>query len=198
MCLQTVGGRKEPGAHQSCLGVQGTSILSKPFRPMPSPLHRTIMKSQRFLGIALLLGTFLAHGHAAVLSNPPIRLAPEGTEYMCGGSGQAEAAFMDMVSTRWAASFQFAMNESAEARNRVAGVKLVVRDAYNGYQVLGVMADAPHLLARLAPGSYTVEATLDGLTLIQPLSVVQGRAAKAVFVWPSNLNAPDQTQAALK
>ncbi|WP_139237479.1 hypothetical protein [Variovorax sp. OV329] len=156
------------------------------------------MKSLRPLGLALLLGISFAQAHAAVLANPPIRLAPEGTEYMCGGSGQAEAAFMDMVSPRWAASFQFAMNESGNGRNRVAGVKLVVRDAYNGYQALGVMADSPHLLARLAPGSYTVEATLDGLTLIQPLVVVQGRGAKATFVWPSNLSTPDQTQAALK
>jgi len=73
-----------------------------------------------------------------------------------------------------------------------------VRDAYNGYQVLDVMADAPHLLARLAPGSYTVEATLDGLTLIQPLTVVNGRSTRANFVWPSNLAAPEPTQASLR
>jgi len=157
------------------------------------------MNPLRPLCLAFLLSTPLVQAHAAVAVNPPIRMAPEGTEYMCGGSGQAEAAFMDMVSSRWAASFQFAVNAASSGeRSRVAGVKLVVRDAYNGYQVLGVMADAPHLLARLSPGSYTVEATLDGLTLIQPLSVVQGRAATATFVWPSNLNAPDQTQAALK
>lgn len=163
--------------------------------PFPSP---SIMKPLRPFCLALLLGTCLAQAQAAVMSNPPIRMAPEGTEYMCGGSGQAEAAFMDTVSARWAASFQFAVNEPGDKRNRVAGVQVVVRDAYNGYQVLGVTADAPHLLARLAPGSYRVEATLDGLTLIQPITVVQGRAARAMFVWPSNLNAPDQTQAALK
>jgi len=136
---------------------------------------------------------------AAVVSNPPIRMAAQGIEYMCGGSGQAEAAFMQTVAPRWAASFQFAMNQGGdEARARVAGVRLVVRDRYNGYQMLDVMADAPHLLARLPPGSYTVEATLDGLTLIQPLNVVQGRGAHASFVWPSNLNAPEPTQASLR
>lgn len=140
----------------------------------------------------------MAPSSATVMSNPPIRMASEGVEYMCGGSGQAEAAFMDMVSPRWAASFQFAMNQPDNTRSRVANVKLVVRDAYNGYQVLDVMADAPHLLARLSPGKYTVEATLDGLTLIQTLTVVQGGASKASFVWPSNLSAPEQTQAALQ
>lgn len=150
---------------------------------------------QRWLVFPLFV--LAAHAGAAVVSNPPIRMAPEGIEYMCGGSGQAEAAFMDTVAPRWAASFQFAMNQAGNARTRVTGVKLVVTDAYNGYQVLNVMADAPHLLARLAPGTYKVEATLDGLTLIQQLTVVNGSAAGAMFVWPSNLVEPEPTQASL-
>lgn len=125
-------------------------------------------------------------------------MASEGIEYMCGGSGTGEAAFMEMVEPRWAASFQFAMNRAGSERMRVANVKLVVRDAYNGYQTLSVMADAPHLLARLPAGTYTVEATLDGLTLIQPLKVIQGMSTRANFVWPSNLSEPQQAQAALE
>lgn len=124
-------------------------------------------------------------------------MAPQGIEYMCGGTGHAEAAFMETVAPRWAASFQFAMNQTGSARARVTGVKLVISDAYNGYRVLDVMADAPHLLARLAPGTYKVEATLDGLTLIQQLTVVHGIGTKALFVWPSNLTAPEPTQASL-
>jgi len=154
--------------------------------------------SWRSVGLALALGMCTLQAQAFVVSNPPIRMTPQGTEYMCGGSGQAEAAFMETVAPRWAASFQFAMNQGSGERSRVTGVKLVVRDAYNGYEALDVMADAPHLVARLSPGRYTVEATLDGLTLIQQVTVVQGRAATALFVWPSNLSAPVQTQAALQ
>ena len=161
---------------------------------------RTLVLSWRPLWLALALGGAVAHTHATVIGNPPIRMAPQGIEYMCGGSGEEEAAFMEMVAPRWAASFQFAINQPQQAltRSRAAGVKLVVRDAYNGYQALEVMADSPHLLARLAPGSYRVEATLDGLTLIQPLNVVHGAASRVLFVWPSNLSAPVQTQASLQ
>lgn len=159
---------------------------------------KTACPMWRHVWLALPLYVLAAQASAAVTSNPPIRMAPQGIEYMCGGSGKAEAAFMETVAPRWAASFQFAMNEAGNARARVAGVKLVVRDAYNGYQVMDVMADAPHLLARLAPGTYTVEATLDGLTLIQPLTVMHGMAARAMFVWPSNLTAPEPTQASLR
>ncbi|MBS0341575.1 MAG: hypothetical protein JSS56_13690 [Proteobacteria bacterium] len=151
----------------------------------------------RHLWLAFPLYVAAVQAGAAVVTNPPIRMAPQGVEYMCGGSGQAEAAFMETVAPRWAASFQFAMNQTGSSRARVTGVKLVVTDAYNGYQLLDVMADAPHLLARLPPGSYRVEATLDGVTLIQPITVVRGMAARATFVWPSNLTAPEPTQASL-
>ena len=164
----------------------------------PTSTMNTAAAWLRPFGLALVLGTFMAHSHAAVFSNPPIRMAPQGVEYMCGGSGQAEAAFMETVAPRWGASFQFAMNQAGNARTRVTGVKMVVRDAYNDYEVLAVMADAPHLLARLSPGSYTVEATLDGLTLIQRVNVVPGMGARAMFVWPSNLSAPEPTQAVLE
>ena len=158
---------------------------------------KTASSPWRQFWLAFPLSLLAMHAGAAIVGNPPIRMAPQGTEYMCGGSGQAEAAFMETVAPRWAASFQFAMNQAGSARSRVTGVKLLVTDAYNGYPVLDVMADAPHLLARLAPGTYKVEATLDGLTLIQQLTVVNGMGASATFVWPSNLAAPEPTQASL-
>jgi len=148
----------------------------------------------RALLLAVTLGGAAVGAHALV--NPPIRMTAQGIEYMCGGSGAAEAAFMDMVAPQWAARFQFAVNQ-ADGRAAAAGVKLRVRNNYTGEMSFEAFADSPTLLARLTPGSYTVEATLDGLTLITPISVVAGRMAMAQFVWPSNLSAPVQTQAAL-
>ncbi|MDM0111735.1 hypothetical protein QTI66_06210 [Variovorax sp. J22R133] len=148
----------------------------------------------RPLLLAVALSGAMACAHAVV--NPPIRMAPQGIEYMCGGTGKDEAAFMEMVSPRWAATLEFAVNQD-KGSAAAAGVKVRVRNSYNGDAVMEVMADAPYMLARLDPGSYVVEATLDGLTLIQPLHVFAGQASRAVFVWPSNLSAPTQTQAAL-
>jgi hypothetical protein len=136
----------------------------------------------------------MACAHAVV--NPPIRMAGQGIEYMCGGTGKDEAAFMQMVSPRWAATLEFAVKLD-KGSAAAAGVKVRVRNSYNNDPVLEVMADAPWVLARLEPGSYVVEATLDGLTLIQTLHVFAGQPSKAVFVWPSNLSAPSHTQAAL-
>jgi len=147
---------------------------------------------------ALFLSGACALASAAVLGNPTIQMTTQGVEYMCGGARSEETDFMEMVAPRWAATFQFAANQGGDAaRNAVSGVRLRVRDAYNDYQLMDVRADGPYLLARLRPGVYTVEATMDGLTLIQRLTVVQGGGARALFVWPSNLAEPVRAQAAL-
>jgi hypothetical protein len=157
-----------------------------------------LLSSCRPLALALAVCSVAAVSQAAVFQNPPIQMTPQGVEFMCGGSGGDERAFMDMVAPRWAATFQFAANQGKDGgRNAVAGVRLRVRDAYNDFQLMDVRADGPLLLARLRPGTYTVEATLDGLTLIQRVNVVQGGSARALFVWPSNLGEPVRTQAAL-
>lgn len=122
----------------------------------------------------------------ALTTNPPIRVA-QGIEYMCGGKSSAEAAFMRMVSPRWAATLQFAVNR-AKPGEVTDEVKVVVRERYSGKQVMEASTGAPYMFARLDPGAYEVQATLGGLTLEQPLVVFNGVSSKAAFVWPSNID----------
>ena len=139
----------------------------------------------------------------ALTSNPPIRMA-QGIEYMCGGKSADEAAFMRMVSPRWAATLEFSVNRAkpGEVPDEVA---VVVRERYTGRAVMHAVADAPFMLARLDPGAYEVEATLGGLTLRQPLVVFNGVGSRVMFAWPSNVdfvhaggsNRPEQQTAAL-
>lgn len=125
-------------------------------------------------------------GSAQALTNPPIRMV-EGVETMCGGRTAAEMAFMDMVSPRWAATLEFAVS-GAPRGAFPAHVRVAVRDRYNGHQVMDTTADGPLMVARLEAGSYDVEATVSGLTLVQTLTVFEGAASKAVFQWPSNFD----------
>ncbi|VTU12765.1 hypothetical protein SRS16CHR_00004 [Variovorax sp. SRS16] len=144
------------------------------------------MNPIRFWQPVAALAFFGAMASAHALTNPPIRVA-QGVEYMCGGNGSAEAAFMQTVEPRWAAALEFSVSR-AKPGHVPAGVKVVVRERYSNRQVMEASADAPFMLARLEPGAYEVEATLAGVTLEQPLTVFNGQSSKAVFVWPSNID----------
>ena len=123
---------------------------------------------------------------AQALTNPPIRTA-QGIEYMCGGKSSDEAAFMRMVSPRWAATLEFAVNR-AKPGEVPEEVTVVVRERYTGRPVMEAVANAPYMGARLDPGAYEIEATMGGLTLRQPLVVFSGVGSRAAFIWPSNVD----------
>jgi hypothetical protein len=118
---------------------------------------------------------------AHALYNPPIRMA-QGIEYMSGGVGSEEAAFMEMVAPRWAATLAFGVKGGKPA-DFGAEVKVQVRDAASGSAVLDVSSTGPFMMLRLAPGSYQVEVTLAGQTVTQPLTVQPGEASRAQFEW---------------
>jgi hypothetical protein len=144
------------------------------------------MNPLRFWRPVVALALFGAIGSAQALDNPPIRMA-QGIEYMCGGTSRAEAAFMQTVSPRWAASFAFAVG-GAKAGDLPGEVKVVVRERYTGRFVMQATSADPYMLARLDPGAYEVEATLAGLSLTQPIVVFNGMSSSAAFVWPSNVD----------
>lgn len=144
------------------------------------------MKAIRSWGPAAAVALFGMLASAQALTNPPIRIA-DGIEYMCGGHSQAEAAFMETVAPRWAATLQFGVNRAKPGE--VPGeVQVQVRERYSGRVVLEANTAEPYMLARLEPGTYQVDATLAGLTLEQPLIVFAGLGTKAAFVWPSNVD----------
>lgn len=144
-----------------------------------------------FAALALCGALSLVAVAPALAANPPILMAPQGVEYMCGGAARTEAEFMRMVSPRWAATFEFGINGASKtaARGQLpAPARVVVRNGYNNDLVMDVAAGAPMMLARLEPGSYNVDVTLGGLTLTQSIVVLPGAPARAVFLWPSNFD----------
>lgn len=142
---------------------------SKTFRTPLSALALT-------LAGAALLGT------AARADNLPIYDA-NGVLYVSGGVGQNESRFMRSVQSQWPASFEFA----ARAGNKsdfVADVVVSVFDSQGNVVLDNVVTDGPMLLARLAPGRYKVQATLDGRTLTRDIDVPRTGTAHNLFLWP--------------
>jgi len=134
-------------------------------------------------GVAALgLGTT-----AQAITNPPIQMAPQGVEFMCGGKNKDEIAFMEMVAPRWAATFEFAVAHGPRGEFPEA-VQVKVTDKYNGGEVMQATSSGPFMLARLQPGTYDVQATLGDLTITRTVTVALGVPGRTLFLWPSNFD----------
>jgi len=128
---------------------------------------------------ALMMGASIAHAATAL---PSIQKMG-GIDYLTGGVGQTESSAIERASHEWPLTLEFAVKDKQRA-DFVSGVRVEVRDA--GQHVkLKLKSDGPFVLAKLQPGRYVVDASLDGKTLHEKVQVTSGHPAKAVFVWPA-------------
>ena len=127
----------------------------------------------------------LATGSALALAAAPLPpVHDEGSvAWLSGGIGQGETQAIEHSEKNWPLTLEFAQRDHKHG-DFVANVAVVVRDAH-GRTLLHATSDGPLLLARLAPGRYAVDATLDGKTLHEKVAVHSGADTKAVFVWPA-------------
>jgi hypothetical protein len=143
---------------------------------MKTPIHKSVIAAT--LG-ALMVGGAFAQSAATL---PPLHKSGQ-VEYLSGGIGKDEATAIESASKQWPLTLEFAVKDKKHA-DFVANVDLVVRDA-KGHTALQTTSDGPFLLAKLAPGHYSVDATLADKRLHQTVLVTPGRPAMAVFVWPA-------------
>ncbi|MEO7885275.1 MAG: carboxypeptidase regulatory-like domain-containing protein [Polaromonas sp.] len=135
--------------------------------------------------LATLLGALTAGSAFAQASSPlpPVR-SSGSVQYLSGGIGVDESAAIRSASAQWPLTLEFAIKGRQRA-DFAADVTVRVRDT-RGQDVLQATSEGPFLLARLAPGSYTVEATLGGQTLQRKVEVKSGQSAKEVFLWAAD------------
>lgn len=122
---------------------------------------------------------------AAIASTAP-KLPPVqkdgAVEYLSGGIGKDEAKAIEGASRHWPMTLEFTVKDK-KRESFAADVAVAVRNASGG-TALSATSDGPFLLARLKPGTYSVDATYAGKTLHERVVVKHGLSAKAVFVWP--------------
>ncbi|MEO8523857.1 MAG: hypothetical protein ABI460_03960 [Caldimonas sp.] len=143
---------------------------------MRTPIHNVATAS--ILGLLLAGGTI-----AQAMTGLPPTHKSGSVEYLSGGIGSDEAAAIQRASKQWPLTLEFAVKDKHRA-DFVSDVTMAVRDS-NGRPVLQAESDGPFVLARLAPGSYSVDATLGGKTLHEQVVVKRGEPAKAEFLWPA-------------
>lgn len=126
---------------------------------------------------ALLLAAPLVH---AATDLPPTQHGG-GIDYVTGGIGSDESTAIRQASRSWPLTLEFAVQDGQRA-GYAADVAVELRDAHHR-ALLKLRSDGPFVLAKVPPGRYTVDATLNGKTLHQAIMVSADRPAKAVYLW---------------
>lgn len=134
---------------------------------------------------AIVLSAVMMHvpAHAQAEGALPAVQKSGAVEYLSGGVGLDESAAIKSASGQWPLSVVFSVQADGRAQF-ASDVKLQIHDA-KGALALDVTASGPYLLARLAPGSYTLRATLEGKTLERKVQVKAGSSAKVELAWPA-------------
>ena len=104
-------------------------------------------------------------------------------EYLSGGIGKDESTAFEAESRTWPLAIQFAVTGGQRAQF-ASDVQVTVRDAA-GRTVVQTTSNGPFLLLRVAPGRYTVEATLQGVAKRRQVSVRKGASTKVMLAWPA-------------
>ncbi|MDR3453700.1 MAG: carboxypeptidase-like regulatory domain-containing protein [Rhodoferax sp.] len=131
--------------------------------------------------VAALGAALFGMASAQAAGAPPMQKI-DGIEVMSGGIGDGEAAAIQSEARHWPLTLEFAIKDKARS-DYAADVNVTVRDA-KGHTVLQTTSGGPFLLARLNPGPYTVQASLDGKTLQQKV-MVGHQPARHLFLWPA-------------
>jgi hypothetical protein len=139
---------------------------------------------QPLAALAVASAALLGSVGALADEGPVVYMNEAGVEYVSGGIGMGEARLMKDASTQWPASFEFAIRDGKRGAF-ASDVRVNVRDASGEPVMSDVLTRGPFLLARLLPGRYDVQATLDGRTLNQRIDVRNNAPTHTVFVWPA-------------
>jgi hypothetical protein len=98
--------------------------------------------------------------------------------FVSGGVGRDESTALRQARSQWPLSLLF----TGPGSNYVADVQVQIVNA-GGTSVLDTISHGPHMLVRLPPGRYTVNATYSGVTRKQTVNVRGNGSARATFAF---------------
>lgn len=105
------------------------------------------------------------------------------TKYLTGGIGKDESDMIKAEARHWPLALEFAVRVPQGRAQFAADVDVLIRNAA-GQEVLRAKAEGPFLLAKLAPGQYIIQATLDGQAQSKPVQIEKDRPLRLLISWP--------------
>lgn len=162
--------RHDAGA-KGLFGARAGRVVASPIAVMPS------------VAAAILLLAGAAWFAVAQAQLPPSQTY-QGVEYVSGGFGEDSADAFKAAQSSYPLALTFAaVDEDGGARPYVAEVRVVVKRQGSGEVVLDVPSAGPYLLARVEPGDYDVDATYQGETQTQRVSIGQNGGVQKTITW---------------
>lgn len=149
-------------------------------------LHRRGGSARGLLAGALMICCAAAQAETAPV--PPTQ-TQNGIEYVTGGIGSPEAAAMKALASQYPLSLTFAKRSQGH-EVFVASVAVKILDAAEA-TVLEVQSDGPYLLARLAPGTYTVAATYRAKPMTRRVTITPYSPVEVAMVWAAEAGTAD-------
>ena len=132
--------------------------------------------------VTLALALASAGVFAAVGVLPPERQAGNVT-YVTGGVAQDQSEAFKLARSSYPLSIEL-VQKSGGKNEFTADAQVQVSDSA-GNVVLNAKAEGPFMLVRVAPGTYRVQATLNGRTVeAKPVTVGAKGGAQAMLVFP--------------
>ena len=132
--------------------------------------------------LAVLMTSALTLGatSVSVAQDEPLSIqqAPNGIAYVSGGVGDQEQRMVKELGAEFGLEVLLALEEG----NYLADVPVRIVDE-QGATVLEVTASGPYLLVDLDPGSYTVEATHEGVIQEKTARVDSSGQEQLNFLW---------------
>jgi hypothetical protein len=122
-------------------------------------------------------------------SLPPLQSQGQ-TEFLSGGIGTDESEAIRKEGQSWPLMLEFAQGDASGAAGRaeyVSDVKIVIKDK-SGNVVLDAKAGGPFMLIKLAPATYSLDATYASTTLHRDLKLEKGQNRKITLRWPAARN----------
>jgi hypothetical protein len=166
------------------------STRSDEVRPMPPLKIKETMLALILPGViltsAMTTAAFAedastAASQAANLSLPPVQSQGQA-KFVTGGIGLDESEAIKKEGRSWPLLLEFAQGRATHA-TYIGNAKIKLKDK-SGNVVLEANAEGPYMLIKVAPGTYSLDATHESVTLHRDLKLEKGQNRKITLLWP--------------
>lgn len=145
------------------------------------------MRTSRLSGAVAVAGLLFASGVAAQTYFPPQERTQGSVSFMTGGVSVDEADAMRAASAHYPLTLELAAAAGGPRDEYISNARVDIRDS-KGAPVLDTRTDGPFLLARLPPGSYTVDVEWNGAHKRQTVEISPNQRKHLLVEFPGSLD----------